>query len=441
MSELVQAGASVVDITPGVGLAMGGYGARRGVSTGIHDPLNVRTLVLHDGRSHVVLAVCDVVGLPRDIVELARELIRKDTGIEEENVAIGATHTHSGPLLRDTEVPGYREVTAKKIAGSVAVALHNLRAVPLKAGTAHVTSMSQNRRQPDWPIEETAKVVLAAPAGAAPPVATLVNYACHATVLEYDNMEYSADFPGAAMRFLERNLGGTGVYLQGCCGNINPVWSRHDFAEVERIGGILGAAATRVAHEIRPLGEGQWCVNLNWSEQTPKETPGMMLTNIRLDSARAMVDLTKRTLPPLDEIEAEMARLEADLEAAGDDVTRRRALRPRLNSLRLWRAQRQRGEGNGGSETVEIQAFRIADECAVLTLPGEFFVEVARDLEQRVGLPFLLIMGYTNGTAGYFPTPEQFQHYGYEVGQARFAPDAVDVITSEAVRLLKGLTG
>jgi hypothetical protein len=418
---------------------MGGYGARKGVSTGIHDPLNVRTLVLHDGSSHVVLAVCDLVGVPADVVARAREHIQRDTGIPAENVAIGATHTHSGPLLRDVDVAAYTEVTARKIAGSVAMAMGGLSPVPLKAGSARVTSISQNRRQPDWPIEETAKVLLAAPAGGGPPVATMVNYACHATVLEFDNMAYSADFPGEAMRSIERNVGGAGIYMQGCCGNINPVWSRHDFAEVERIGGILGAAATRVAHEIRPLDEGQWCVNLNWSEQTPKETPGALLRGLRLDSARTTIDLTKRTLPSMEDLQVEIARLEVQLNSAGDDTGARRAVRPRLNSLRLWRGQRERGGGDGGSESIELQAFRIAEDCAVLALPGEFFVEVARDLERRIGLPYLFISGYTNGTAGYFPTREQFDHFGYEVGQARFVPDAVEVITEDAVRLVRGL--
>ncbi|HXH20383.1 MAG TPA: neutral/alkaline non-lysosomal ceramidase N-terminal domain-containing protein [Dehalococcoidia bacterium] len=439
MADMLQIGASVVDITPGVGLAMGGYGARQGVSTGIHDPLNVRTLVLHDGHSHVVLAICDLVGVPPDLVAAAREQIEKDTGVPAENVAIGATHTHSGPLLRDVDVPGYIPVTAKKIAGSVAMALRSMTPVPLKAGVANVTTVSQNRRHPEGPLEETAKVLLAAPEGGRAPVATVVNYACHATVMEYDNLDYSADFPGAAMRFLERNLGGTGVYVQGCCGNINPVWMRHDFAEVERIGGILGAAAVRTAHEMRPLGEGQWCVNLNWSEQTPKPSPGGLLTGLRLDSARTFVDLTRRTLPPIEEIEAEIRQLETALEEAGTDVARRRQVRPRLNSLRLWRAQRQRGGGAGGSEALEIQAFRISAECAIVTLPGEFFVEVARDLEQRAGLPFLLIAGYTNGTAGYFPTQPEFDNFGYEVGQARFVPGATEVVTEEAARLVRSL--
>jgi hypothetical protein len=195
VTETIQVGASVTDITPGVGLAMGGYGARQGVSTGIHDSLNVRTIVLYDGRSHVVIAVCDVVGLPTGIVEAAREQIRRDTGIPAENVAIGATHTHSGPLLRDADVPGYREVTAKKIAGSVAMALRRLEPVSLKAGSTSVTSISQNRRQPDWPIEETAKVLLAAPEGGAPPVATVVNYACHGRLPRRSNA-LSREEPG-----------------------------------------------------------------------------------------------------------------------------------------------------------------------------------------------------------------------------------------------------
>jgi hypothetical protein len=88
----------------------------------------------------------------------------------------------------------------------------------------------------------------------------------------------------------------------------------------------------------------------------------------------------------MEQIEAESRELEARLETAGDDQGRRRAVRPRLNSLRLWRGQpawRRRRR----SEALELQAFRISEECAIVTLPGEFFVEVARDLEQRIGLP------------------------------------------------------
>ena len=53
--EIVLAGAATADITPGVGVAMGGYGARVGVSQGTMDPLLVRTLVLSDDESALVI--------------------------------------------------------------------------------------------------------------------------------------------------------------------------------------------------------------------------------------------------------------------------------------------------------------------------------------------------------------------------------------------------
>ena len=438
----VRAGAAVIDITPGVGIAMGGYGARQGVSTEIHDPLYVRTLVLDDGQTQLVLAVCDLVGVPAELVEQARQLIERDCGIPADNVCISATHTHSGPLLRTEGVEDYVSVTAQKIGGAVHVALGRMQPVMLKVATTEVATISQNRRHPDWPIETTARILLAAPEGGAPPVATVVNYACHATVLEYDNLLYSADFPGAVVRAVEQAIGGTGIYMQGAAGNINPIWMRHDFQEVERIGGILGAAAARVAHELRPLGEGQWGVNLSWSEETPKEpAPGTVLDGAKLASARRSLDVERKRLPTLAEIEAEIAEIEVSLAALPEnDRGGRRAIRPRLNALRMDRSQKLSDPAEPGqTEAVELQAFRISDECAVVMLPGEFFVEVAREIERLVGIKHLLICGYANATSGYFPTAESFPQGGYEAGRARFVPEAASMLAGEAASLVRSL--
>ncbi|HKS92117.1 MAG TPA: hypothetical protein VJQ83_09335, partial [Tepidiformaceae bacterium] len=82
--SIVRAGASVVEITAPVGVAMGGYGARVGASIGIHDPLNVRTLVLDDGNAPLVIAICDFVGVGTVIVDAARATIRDELGIPPE---------------------------------------------------------------------------------------------------------------------------------------------------------------------------------------------------------------------------------------------------------------------------------------------------------------------------------------------------------------------
>jgi hypothetical protein len=432
----------VIDITAAVGIAMGGYGARTGVSKGIHDPLYVRTLVLDDGTTKLVLAVCDLVGVPAELVTQAREQIERDYGIPAENVAISATHTHSGPLLRTAGVEDLISVTARKVAGSVQVALSHMQPATLKVGTVEVTTISQNRRHPDWPIEATVTVLVAAPEGGAGPVATVVNYACHATVLEHDNLLYSADFPGAMARAVESVVGGVSIYMQGAAGNINPIWMRHDFREVDRIGGILGAAAARVAHELRPVGEGQWAVNLSWNEMTPKEpAPGALLTDIHLAATRRLIEAPRRSLPELGEIEREMADVQSRLAGLPeDDREGHRAIRPHLNALRMDRAQRQTDPAEQGQrEAVELQAFRIADDCAVVMLPGEFFVELAKEVERDAGVKHLLVCGYANMTAGYFPTTEAFPQGGYEAGRARFAEDVGPMLAREAAALVRSL--
>jgi neutral ceramidase len=440
------AGAAVADITPPIGIPMGGYGARQGVSTGILDPLLVRVLVLSDGETKLVLAVCDLVAVWPDMVERARQLVEDELSVPRGDVLVAATHTHSGPagisVRADAEYAG---ITARTIAGAVRMALDSLTPVTLKAASADVATISQNRRHPDGPIETELTVLSAAPPGGEV-VATLANHACHATVLEYDNLGDSADWPGASCRAIERAVGGRAIYLQGACGDINPVWMRHDHAEVERVGGVVGAAAARAVHELRPVGEGQWAVNLNWSEDTPKEpAAGTLLSDVSLVATTVHIDLPRRVLDSPEDIEAELARIQGALDGVGDDVGARRRLRPRLNQLTMERyphAGRGRGLPGGRTERAEIQVMRIAAECALVALPGEFFVETGRQIRERLradGIRHVLLAGYANGYLGYLPTEDQFPQCGYEVGCARFEPLAAAMVADAAVEAVLDL--
>lgn len=439
-----EAGAAVADITGPVGATLGGYGGRTHGATGIHDKLYARALVLGDGDAQLALVICDLVGVSRALVEQARALIAAECGIPAENVCIAATHTHDGPIEPLLPSGGaYIADTARKIAGAVQVARAALRPVTLKLGTAAVTTISQNRRHPDGPVDETAKVLLAAPPAGdgGPPVATLVNYACHATVLERDNYLYTADFPGAVASFLERTVGGGGIFMQGAAGDINPVWMRHDFTEMERVGNILGAAAARTAFELQPLGEGQWAVNLSWSEETPKRPAlGTVLTPAQLRGARAFVDLPRRVIPPEAEIEREVGELEAQIAALPEGDDERRRLNPRLVELRVYLTRLRQFAGEPGlTRQVEVQALRIADECAVVALPGEFLIEIGRELEERAGVPHLLICGYANDYISYVPAAHHFPEGGYEVGCALFEPEAAGLIIQAALDLVRSL--
>jgi len=436
----VLAGAAKVDITPPVGLPMGGYGARSERSRGIVDPLHARVAVLSDGRGDIAVIVCDLLGVGSELVAETRRQVEERAGVPPERVLVAATHTHAGPAgLRLRDAPEFVAITAAKLAGAVAMARRAAVPVLLEAGSVELGSISLNRRDPAGPIEDTLRVLVADPGRDRPPVFALVSYACHSTVREHDNLEYSADWPGAMARSLERNLGGTAIYLQGAAGDINPVWTAHDHAEVERVGGIVGAAATRLALEMRPLASGgQRSFNLSWSEEVEVPATGRLLSGVGLDAAVSHLDVDRRVRPPVADTDAELDKLRAEIGSPNVALEQRRRLRARINELDVVR-QWGLAELRAGTQAVEVQALRVSEECAFVSLPGEFFVETGRDVAGRCGLGFPLIAGYANGSVGYVPPAGQYPEAGYEVGMTQFGPGAAEAVADAAVAAVKSL--
>jgi hypothetical protein len=77
---------------------MGGYFEIR-LNTGTHDPLHAKALVLEQDGVKAALVACDLESLPRSLVDPARALVEKTTGIPAAHVLISATHTHTGPEM------------------------------------------------------------------------------------------------------------------------------------------------------------------------------------------------------------------------------------------------------------------------------------------------------------------------------------------------------
>ena len=76
---------------------MAGYYRQRG-SQGVLDEIYAKAVVLDDGETKAAMVVCDLIGLPRAVVE-TRRIIAEKTGIPASHVMISATHTHTGPVV------------------------------------------------------------------------------------------------------------------------------------------------------------------------------------------------------------------------------------------------------------------------------------------------------------------------------------------------------
>jgi len=221
----LRAGRAKVDVTPPVGTTMDGFAGRTGPSEGIHDRLFCRAIVLQNESKSVALASCDLAWLPALTVQEARRLT-KAAGIDLRILA--ATHNHSGPAMADFLVgptslgTEYVRSLPGLISDTILKARQEMQEV--RVGTANGRAKgSTNRRKASG---ETDSEVLAAVLmnDASQPLAGILNYACHPTVLGEQNRQISADYPGRCAEQIERRFGEGFVclFLNGACGDINP---------------------------------------------------------------------------------------------------------------------------------------------------------------------------------------------------------------------------
>ncbi len=438
------AGTAKTVITPPVGTAMEGYGNRADVSQGVHDDLHARALVIDDGDTAIAIVACDLVGVDRRLVANARELAHEATGLPRECIMVSATHTHAGPvgLMLPPDDPLLTR-TAEAIAEAIAGAHAARRPAVLKVGTAEVDSVSQNRRHPDWPVETSLyALLLDDPDPLQPPIAASVNFACHATVLYHTNYLISADYAGHAMQTLEQLFPETGFqFLNGACGNVNPVWIEQEFAEAERVGRIVGATAARLISELKPLGHGQQADNIRWDEHIEKPvTSGHLIDDVRIRTASTNVDVPLKSFDSDDAYAARLDDLQTRLDALGDepDAAQRRPLMEQITRFRTEREVAVRIRGlEGRLLHPQLMAVSFSPQLALLGLPGEWFVETAAAIRSQAGVPYLPIACYANHYIGYVVPPSAYEEGGYEPGTAFLAPEAEPIAASAAISLLK----
>jgi hypothetical protein len=435
MTTTLLAGASTVDITPPVGGLMDGYGGRLTPSTGVHDPLFARVLVLDYGEDGACAIVgCDLLGMHPWIAGEVRRRAEASCGIAPDAVIVAATHNHAGPVnLRAGIFSQLDEAAAaslaERIGSAIEAAWAQRRPATLSVGAAEIDTISMNRRDSSAASDSTLRVVVAD--GEDGPIAALLNFPCHATVLDGTNLQLSAEFPGVACRIVEQATGAGAVYLNGACGDVNPAWIAQDFASVERAGQVVGGQAVRLIGELQAAATGQRAHNIRWDEFTEVALPGRVVRP-RLRYSRREIDLPLRQF--LDD--AEYARL---IEKAQGGTGREAAARLSRFGAERWAAvwaRREGSEGTKGTKRTEVQAVSLGGGLAALALPGEFFGETAEAVRAEAAAPDLLVACYANDYVGYVIPEAAYEGGGYEVGITPFAPEAEALVRQTAVELL-----
>jgi len=426
----MKVGISSVNITPPIGVPMAGYSARMGSAKEIHDDLYAKAIVFNDKDTKAALVRCDLIGLERDFVEETRRLIESETGIDRNNIMITCTHTHSGPIT-DSLIPdldAWMKVLSRKIKGAVIAANRNLKEAKIGFNRGSVEGIVINRRKPGGPVDAEVGIIRIDDL-AGNPMAVLINYACHAVVLGPDNLLISADYPGFVMNFVERNLGVPALFVNGACGDINPldkltvmrqkrkedIYDRHGgtFEEAKRLGNMIGAEAVKVF-----LGT---------------ETEN----DLELKVASREIKIPLVDLPSIDELKRMLEENENLFRKLVSEKDAAHAFRIAM-LIQYARSTIKYVESGENVRPTEIQVFRIGDG-GLIALPGEIFVEIGLDIKKKSGLKHTFICELANDAIGYVPTREAFKEPGYEVGVARrmnYTDDIGCIIEDEALKTL-----
>jgi neutral ceramidase len=435
----LRAGAAKRDICPQVPMFLVGYPHVERTSTGVHDPIYASAFFLENSTSAILTVAVDICYVMVETTRRCREAISKATGVPVQNIFISPTHTHSAPQTADILAwhadpvvplpdPSYMELFTRAIVDAAVAAKE--AAVPARVAITRTEAhgVGRNRHSPDGPADHEVGLLYARRDDNGAPVALVLIYSMHPTVLHEDSRLVSSDFPHYARVVIEEKFPGiTVIYHNGTSGNQSPRYEvfGQTFAEAERLGRSLGSA---VVSAIKATREGDF------------------LGDATVDAAHEFVMLPVREFPSLPEAERQLAEARATydrLRAAGAGHgpvrTQECVVFGKEFVVRILQSGKFE-EMLARYSPVEVQVFRVAN-VFIAALPGELFVEFGLRIKARApGRSFVVTMANSD-LHGYIVTVEADAAGCYEAGFSTFTPAAGELLGDTALRLMRRLSG
>src|SRR5581483_3050249 len=129
--------------------------------------------------------------------------------------------------------------------------------------------------------------------------------------------------------------------------------------------------------------------------------------------------------------EAEIAEARTRKDRLGD------ASLPFLDRVKAAKVLDLQENYHGKTVDLLVQAFRIGPEVAIVTLPGEVFVEHGLAIKKASPFRTTLVIELANANPAYIPTRKAFAEGSYEVVNSRLAPGGGERLVEAATFLLK----
>jgi hypothetical protein len=428
---MTKAGWASCDITPPLGLPMGGRGPRFAAGTEVVDPLEAFATILEDDNGQrVVLLSLDLVGIGLQQSERLCYQIAAALGTNPQSVIINASHTHSGPMMafeqyatlkpKPPEMLQYEQTLDERLLRLAIDASKNLQEVQIfwRDGSSEI---GINRR-----VKTSEGVVMAPnseghyhrqlwtlelkPTDSKSPGCVLFSHACHPVILygcQWTSI--SSEWPGRARRALRAELG-EGVhcqFMQGLAGNIRP----RILADFEN-----QKFRTSVPEDVELTGQQIAKDVLRTLEQDAQPL------QLKLGAARGWFMARRGEAKPREHWE-ELQRSDDEL---SQEVGKYWLTRFGENAISPYQAQ-----------PFPIGIVHFTPEHALVYTAGEPLCEWYEIFQKALPNQKLVACGYTHASASYLPTDALLDEGGYEIDRSpqfsRSGPGVLQPGLDEAV--------
>jgi hypothetical protein len=383
-SQNFQVGFAKQDITPAKPMPMWGYGERHAaLSTGVRDPLYAKAVVIVAGKEKLAIVGLDLGRSPTDaMLTRIREAITKNSGVSM--VMISGSHTHHGPVIELLDEPGkgkgvfddavaYSLELEKNIVQAINTAASNVRPAKMGWGSKSV-EMNRNRHSKLEPKPVDSRLgVIRFDDSEGKPIATIVNYAAHPTMLNAADLRFSADWPGQMMNAVDEALQTNCIFMQGASGDMSTM-ATDETRGIEAFGKAMASHVIEVSKSIATTAPDR--PKIQFSEETFDFKTRMTFSN------------------PLTTIMFSAAFFPELAAASMNNDLRKNLIHPRLTTVLINR------------------------ELALVGGSGEFFCQHAIRLRERSKSTETFFFGYCNGHHMYFPTIEGAAEGGYGADSA-----------------------
>jgi len=408
-NEIKKFRAAVVktDITPENPQHLMGYQERK--STGIHDRIYHRLVILDDGNTQFLLVSTEICIISPVEYDRVAELINSKFGISPVNFWWSTTHTHSAP---EVGTPGlykiymgernkheidqeYTDLVVQKLIDGIKEAQTKL--IPARLGAGWGFSQANiNRRaidvdgkaslglNPDGPVDRRIGLLRIEKEDGTP-MALIANYPVHGTVMSGSHLQISGDAPGIVSEYVEQKTGVPLIFINGAAGNLAPVYSVYPSPKAGHLS------------EFRVL-----------------------LGDKILDANKKIYDIRDKVSLRTGSVIVETPR-KTGMDWPEDCGNFTRLTKAGVHMVKL-----------------PIRFLRINEDIAIWSAPVELFCEISNEVRNRSPFPFTFYFGYTNGWFGYLVSEAEYRHEGYEPRVSPFTQNADKDLTDAVVTYLLG---